>query len=249
MENADSWPASDLDMMKATIPEYIDDDRFHVYYMTVSGHMNYNFTGNRMARKHKEEVAELPYSEEGKAYIACNMELDRALEYLIEELDKAGKLENTVIALSADHYPYDMDMKNYEELVGMPLDGTLDLYRNSLILWNSEMETVEIEKTCSAEDLLPTLLNLFGFEYDSRLYAGKDMLSDSPSLVIFSNRSFITDTMEYDRKTKTITSLTDEPVDEAYYEEISQQVKGIYEYSAGILNHNFYKYVKQALVE
>lgn len=250
MENAKFWPASDLDMMKATIPEYINYDRFHVYYMTVSGHMNYNFEGNKMSSLNRDAVADLPYSDEGRAYIACNIELDKALEYLIDELDKAGKLENTVIALSADHYPYDMDMANLEELMGMPLDGTLDLYRNSLILWNSEMETVEIEKPCSAEDLLPTLMNLFGFDYDSRLYAGRDMLAEGPGLVIFSNRSFITDTIEYNRKAKTTTSRTDDPVvDEEYYNTMKKQVKGIYEYAAGILNYDFYRYVEQALPE
>lgn len=248
MENANFWPASDLDMMKATIPEYIQEDRFHVYYMTVSGHMNYNFKGNKMAGINREAVAGLPYSEEGRAYIACNVELDKALAYLIEELEKAGKLEKTVIALSADHYPYAMEMANLEELAGRPLDGTLDLYRNSLILWNSEMETVEITKPCSAEDLLPTLMNLFGFDYDSRLYAGSDMLSDAPGLVIFANRSFITDTVEYNKKAKTTVSRTgDDPVDEEYRDAVKKQVKGIYEFSAGILNNDFYKYVEQAL--
>ncbi|MBD5459418.1 MAG: LTA synthase family protein [Lachnospiraceae bacterium] len=247
MEHANYWPASDLDMMKATIPEYIYLDRFHVYYMTVSGHMNYNFSGNKMSSLNREAVADLPYSEEGRAYIACNVELDKALEYLIAELDKAGKLEKTVIVLSADHYPYDMDMGNLEELAGKPLDGTLDLYRNSLIFWNSEMETIKIDKVCGAMDLLPTIYNLFGFQYDSRLYAGRDMLSDSPSLVIFTNRSFITDTIEYNRKTKTTTSRTGEAVDEEYLAAMQQQVKGIYEYSARILNNDFYRYVEMAL--
>lgn len=247
MENANYWPASDLDMMKATIPEYINNDRFHVYYMTVSGHMNYNFTGNRMSSLNKEAVADLPYSEEGRAYIACNIELDKALQYLIEELEKAGKLENTVICLSADHYPYAMDMNNLEELAGKELEGKLEIYRNSLILWNSGMETVKIEKTCSALDIMPTLLNLFGFEYDSRLFAGRDMLSDSPSLVIFSDRSFITDEIMYNRKAKTTESRTEAPVDEEYFSAMKKQVKGIYEYSAGILNDDFYRYVAEAL--
>ncbi len=247
MDNANFWPSSDLDMMKATLPEYINDERFHAYYMTVSGHMNYNFTGNKMSGIHKEEVQNLPYSEEGKAYIACNIELDRALQYLIEELDKAGKLEKTVICLSADHYPYAMNIRNLEELAGRPLEGTLDVYRNSLILWNSEMETVEVEKTGCAADIFPTLLNLFDFDFDSRLFAGRDLLSDSPSLVIFSDRSFITDKIIYNRKAKTLESRTEEPVDETYYEQMKKQVKGIYEFSAGILQQGFYKYVEDAL--
>ena len=249
MEHANYWPASDLDMMKATIPEYIQNDRFHVYYLTVSGHMNYNFTGNKMSSLHKDAVASLPYSEEGRAYIACNMELDAALEYLIEQLDAAGKLENTVICLSADHYPYGMQIENLEELAGQPLDGTLDIYRNSLILWNSEMETVEVQKPASSLDLLPTLLNLFGFDYDSRLYAGKDFLSDCPSLVVFSDRSFITDKVSYNKKKKEVTWKDGVEPDDEYLEAVKSQVKGLYNYSAGILNNNFYKYVEEALPE
>lgn len=249
MENAGYWPASDLDMMVATIPEYINEERFHVYYMTVSGHMNYNFSGNRMSSKHKDEVADLPYSEEGRAYIACNMELDAALEYLIEQLDAAGKLENTVICLSADHYPYAMEVANLEELAGRPLEGSLEIYRNNLILWNSEMETVTVEKTASSLDILPTLLNLFGFEYDSRLYVGRDILSDSAPLAIFSDRSFITDRVSYYKKGKEITWLDGTEGDEEYYEAIKKQVKGLYNYSAGILNNDFYRYVEEALPE
>ncbi len=248
MEHANYWPASDLDMMKATIPEYINEDRFHVYYMTVSGHMNYNFSGNKMSAIHKDEVADLPYSEEGRAYIACNIELDLALQYLIEQLQEAGKLEKTVICLSADHYPYAMEVNNLDELAGRKVSGSLDTYRNSLILWNSEMETVTVEKTASAIDIIPTLLNLFGFEYDSRLYAGRDILSDAPPLVVFSDRSFITDRVSYYKKGKQ-TIWKDEVEDEAYFDAIKSQVKGIYQYTAGILNSNFYKYVEEALPE
>lgn len=249
MEHANYWPASDLNMMEATIPIYIDEERFHVYYMTVSGHMNYNFAGNKMSSLHKEEVADLPYSEEGRAYIACNIELDRALEYLIEELDKAGKLETTVICLSADHYPYDMNIANLEELAGRPLDGTLDLYRNNLILWNSEMETVEITKPACSVDILPTLLNLFGFEYDSRMYAGRDILSDSPGLVIFSDRSFITDIVSYNKKSAEILWRDGYEENEEYYEAVASQVKSLYNYSVNILNNDFYSYVLENLPE
>lgn len=249
MEDADDWPSSDLNMMKATIPEYINEDRFHVYYMTVSGHMNYNFTGNQMSRKNKATVADLPYSEEGKAYIACNIELDKALEYLITELEKAGKLEKTVICLSADHYPYAMNMQSLEELAGKPLEGTLDIYRNNLILWNSEMETIEITKACSALDLMPTLLNLFGFPYDSRLFVGKDMLSDSPSMVVFADRSFITDKISYYKKDKTVIQLTEEITDEEYLESMRSVVKSMNNFSSRVINNNYYQYVNRCLPE
>lgn len=249
MEDAAAWPSSDLNMMKATIPEYINEERFHVYYMTVSGHMNYNFIGNQMSKKNKDAVAELPFSEEGRAYIACNIELDKALEYLIAELEKAGKLEKTVICLSSDHYPYGMDIKNLEELAGRPLEGTLEIYRNSLILWNSEMETIEIQKACSAMDLMPTLLNLFGFPYDSRLFVGRDILSESPAMVVFADRSFITDKISYYKKDRVVTPLTEEITDEVYLENMRTVVRNMNNYSSRVINNNYFNYILQCLPE
>ncbi len=247
MEHPNYWPASDLEMMKATLPEYINEERFHVYYLTVSGHMNYNFLGNKMSSLHKDEVSGLPYSEEGRAYIACNMELDKALEYLVAELETAGKLDKTVICLSADHYPYAMDQNSYEEIIGQDLDNTLDLYRNSLILWNSAMETVVVDKPSCSMDLMPTLLNLFGFDYDSRLFSGRDIFSEQEGLVIFSNRSFVTDQVSYNRKTGEVLSKNGEPVNDEYVENIKNYVKLLYKHSAGIINNNYYSYFQQAV--
>ena len=256
MEDPDRWPASDYNMMVATVPEYVNDERFHVYYMTVSGHMLYNFRGNAMSSKNKDAVADLELSEGPKAYIACNIELDKAMENLIEQLEAAGQLDRTVICLSADHYPYGLSDAEYEELAGKDLSQGKDMYRNTLILWNAAMEEpVYIDKTCGPMDLLPTLLNLFGFEYDSRMYAGRDILSDREGMVIFMNRDFVTDSVVFIEKGDVTTWLKDEdgndivPDDkkEAYLEEARQEVKRRYNFSAYIIEENYYADVLQAM--
>ena len=252
MDNPGRWPASDLEMFQYTIPEYIKADRFHVYYMTVSGHMNYSFSGNSMSKKNKEAVSHLPMSENGQAYLACHIELDKALEHLLAELEKEGKLENTVIALSADHYPYGMTEEQYEELAGRDLSSDREIFRNTLILWNGGMEeSVIVTKPCCSVDVLPTLLNLFGFEYDSRMYAGRDILSDAEGLVIFNDRSFVTDTVVYDRKAKTTTWCKDLPEEEKdrYLDTMKQEVKNRYNFSAYMLRQDYYDVLKQCEVE
>lgn len=258
MEGADQWPASDYEMMVSTLPEYLQDERFHAYYMTVSGHMNYNFLGNSMARKNQDAVSGLEMSENAQAYIACNIELDKALEYLLEQLREAGKLENTVIALSADHYPYAMSEEQYEELAGRDLDYGKDLFRNNLILWNVayEEEPVLVHKACGSMDLLPTLLNLFGFDYDSRMFAGRDIFSEEEGMVIFNDRSFVTDGLIYDRSKKETIWLTDpegkelvpEEEREAYLEEKQQEVKDRYQFSAYVLQENYYQDIEDARI-
>lgn len=248
MENPGAWPASDYDMMVGTIPEYINADRFHVYYMTVSGHVNYSFTGNRMARKNKDAVMGLDMTENAQAYIACHIEVDKALQYLLEQLELAGKLENTVICLSADHYPYGMTQEQYNELAGKDLSGDLDIYRNSLILWNAGMEEpVVVDKACCSVDVLPTLLNLFGFDFDSRMYAGRDIFSDEEGLVICNDKSFVSDTVAYNRKLKTTTWLKDLSPEEqeAYMAAKQLDVKNRYLFSAYILRNNYYDIISQ----
>lgn len=246
MENPNAWPASDYEMMQGTLPEYINDERFHVYYMTVSGHLDYTFMGNSMSSRNKAAVADLDMSENARAYLACQIELDKALAYLLEELEQAGKLDNTVICLSADHYPYQMSEGQYEELAGKDLSGDMDLYRNSLILWNAAMEEpVIVDKACCSVDILPTLLNLFGFRYDSRMYAGRDIFSDEEGLVIFNDRSFVSDTVVYSKERKTTTWRVDmtEEEQEAYLKAKQQDVKNRYQFSAFILRNNYYDIV------
>ena len=246
-------------MMVSTVPEYVNDQRFHVYYMTISGHMNYNFKGNSMSSKNREAVAELDMSENARAYIACNIELDKAMANLLEQLKEAGQLERTVIVLSADHYPYAMTQEEYEELAGKSLTEGKDMFRNNCIMWNAafEEEPVYVHKACGSMDLLPTLLNLFGFEYDSRMYAGRDIFSDTEGMVIFNDRSFVTDGVIYNRKTKEAIWLTDENGEyivpeenrESYLAAKQQDVKDRYQFSGYILQENYYKDIEEARIK
>ncbi len=238
------WPRSDYEMMQATVPEYIGEEPFHVYYMTVSGHMTYTFMDNSMATRNRNVVKDLPYSDNAKAYIACNYELEKALTYLVEELEKAGIADRTVIALSADHYPYGLDKLYIDELQGREVEEYFELYKNHFILWCAGMEeTVRVEKYCSSLDIAPTLANLFGLPYDSRLYVGKDILSEGEGLVIFDNKSFMTDRASYNTVTREVISLDGGTVSKEYIDDKILEVKQKFAASKGILVNDYYSYL------
>jgi phosphoglycerol transferase MdoB-like AlkP superfamily enzyme len=242
LEHPDVWPESDLEMIHSTVDEYVNEKQFHVYYLTVSGHMNYSFTGNMMSYKNKALVDDLPYSDDVKAYIACQMELDKALEQLIKKLEDAGVADRTVIALSADHYPYAWDKSIIDEAAGHTVEPNFEMYKNNFILWCEGMkEKVVIDKPCSSLDILPTLSNLFGLEYDSRLLMGQDILSDSPPLVILSNRSFITDKVKYNSQTGEVTKLTDEELPKDYVSNLNKIVRNKFKVSESILKNDYYR--------
>ena len=241
-----TWPESDLEMIEATLPDYINSVPFHAYYMTISGHANYTFTGNSMASRNKALVADLDYSTEAKAYLACQAELDKAIAKLMDELDKAGLLEKTVIVLSGDHYPYALAKETINELAGHEVEDNFELYKSTLILWSGSMEEpIVIDKPCSAIDIMPTLCNLFGIEYDSRLYIGKDILSDADPIVVFANRSFITDKVMYNTKTKETIMLTDGELPDKYISNMQKVVNNMFKISAAIVENNYYSYIEE----
>lgn len=199
------WPSSDLEMMEASVDDYINSgEPFHAYYMTFSGHYQYNWD-NAMSAKNRDAVKDLPYSEPVKAYIACNLELEYALEYLMQRLEEAGVADKTCIVLTNDHYPYGLTEDEYNELAGQTLDTTFEKYRNSFICYVPGLsENIVVDEYCSTADILPTLLNLFGVDYDSRLLAGTDVLSSGIHVAVLSDKSFLTKTFRYDAGTETV---------------------------------------------
>ena len=50
-------------------------------------------------------------------------------------------------------------------------------------------------------DVLPTILNLWGFPYDSRLYPGTDVFSDGVHAAVLIDRSFLTDKVWFNANT------------------------------------------------
>lgn len=240
--NCRIWPQSDLEMIQASTDDYINNDKFLAYYMTVSGHLEYTRNGNMMVTKNWDLVKNLKYSDRAKSYISCNIELDRALEELIKRLKSAGKLDDTVIAISGDHYPYGLDLNEINEISKYERDDNFEIHAMPFLVWNSTMkEPVKVQKIGSSLDVLPTLLNLFGIEFDSRLMMGRDILSDSDPLVIFSNRSFITDKGRYNSITKEFTPVDGVKVDDGYVDTISSIIYNKYKYSRLILENDYYR--------
>ena len=237
------WPQSDLEMINATYDYYKDSEHFMTYYMTISGHLQYNFYGNNMSYRNRDLVKDLDQSTAIKAYIAAQKELDKALEELLNKLEADGKLDDTVIILSADHYPYGLTTDQISEIMNIE-DSKFDVHKNNLVIWSSTMkEPIEINKYGESLDILPTVLNLFGIDFDSRLLMGRDLLSNSDGLVIFNDRSWITDKGKYNASTKVFTPFNNKQVDEDYIESINTKVYNKFVISKNILETNYYKYV------
>ena len=235
------WPRSDEEMIDVTTPEYMTgSDPFSIYYLTVSGHAPYSYGGNSMSARNWDAVKDLDCSDEAKAYLASQIELDKAMKLLLERLEEAGKLDDTLIVLAADHYPYGLATETVQEFLGDRYDSNFEIYHNTLIVYNPTLPHRVIDKPCYSVDILPTVLNLMGAEYDSRLLIGSDILSNSQGLVVFLNRSWITAYGRYNGATGVFTPAEGVTVPDNYVDSVNAIVGKKFNASSLMLDEDYY---------
>lgn len=246
------WPQSDLEMIQGTLPLYIDKQPFNMYYMTVSGHSNYKTSGNRIVKQNWDRVSHLECSDIIKGYFAAQLGLEDALTYLVEQLELAGIADDTVICLTTDHYPYGVKddvhpdyMYYLKELYGYPVENYFQRDHSRLILWCGALEKMDpiiVDEPTSVVDILPTLSNLFGTEFDSRLMPGRDVFSDAPVLVYNSHYDWKTEYGTYISKTGKFTPAVEGmEIPEDYIKAMKQIVRNKLRYCEGVLDTDYFR--------
>ncbi len=248
------WPQSDLEMFQGTLPTYIDNEKFNVYYMTVSGHSGYSRGGNMMTSKNWDRVAHLDYSDAVKGYLAANLELEDAMAYLVSELEAKGIADDTVICLTTDHFPYGLDtngtlgnMPYLSELYGYDVKTIFQRDHSALIMWCGSLEDEDpiiVDTPTFSLDILPTLSNLFGVEFDSRLMPGRDVFSDAEALVFNASYGWKTELGTYDSASGGFKPVSaDTVIPEGYVERIKTTVRNKMRFCTGVLDTDYYRYL------
>ena len=255
------WPQRDSYMAEITVGDYVNlSAPFNVYYMTISGHTPYSW--NWVAKQYKDILEPYSWSEKTKAYVATVIEFDRMMEVLLKSLEDAGKLDDTLIIAAPDHIPYS-DTDVLDELAGKSFGANetlakslseknldTEIYRSCAIIWSHSMtEPVVVDKVTCQVDLLPTVSNLLGLSYDSRMLAGKDAMCEDEGMVIFHSKSWRTDSGFYNALTQTFTPAPGVTMTE---DEQAEYVSYMKKYAANKLNmtakiieNDFYNVMKK----
>lgn len=241
LEVEKTWPESDVQVVEQSYQDFVSKEPFTTYYMSISGHREFNFTGNYIAYQNEHLVEDEPYSTNVRAYLACQLEFEKSMELLVKKLEEAGTLDNTVFVITPDHYPNGLTNEEYSELLGHDVETNFEIFKTKCIIYKPGMTPEVIDTPCSHLDLLPTITNLFGLEFDSRLYMGRDIFSDAEPLVLFRNRSWITDKASYNASTETYADLTSEAMDESYYDRIDNEVSNRFTVSTRILEYDYWR--------
>lgn len=247
LDMAAGSPSSDLEMMEKTVADYLSDTPFHAYYMTYSGHSDYDFEKNEMSAKNRALVEELDYSEQVRAYLACQLELEQAMTYLLDQLEQAGLADSTVVVLTGDHMPYGLSEESYAELAGEEnAQNPFWQYKNSFLCWTGGLDApIVVEDYCCTMDILPTILNLMGFRYDSRLLTGRDVLADTTHMALLKDGSFLTEDVIYDAAAGTYTWAGEE--DPELARQLQTWAANQFSVSSAILAADYYEFAFRSL--
>lgn len=254
-EITDWWP-DDERMFDLTLETYIDKQPFSIYYMTISGHCVYT-SDDEKTLENEEYVRSIvgdKYKDTTVYYLCYQMELEQALTSLIEQLETAGIADDTVICLTSDHYPYGLentatfgnDQDYVADLYGYAYSNEWEQDHNAWIIWSGSLENeykdlvCEISEPTYSLDILPTLSNLFGLEYDSRLLVGRDVFSDTEALALWNTYSWATEEGKYDSSTNTFYPNEGSSADEAYVERINALVANKISFSSKVVSTDYY---------
>lgn len=257
LENITDWWPDDERLFDLTMDTYIDNQPFSIYYMTLSGHCVYNeeseYTQDNL--EHVRSILGNKYKDTTTYYFCYQMELEYALQTMIKKLEAAGIANDTVICLTADHYPYGLEntatfgnSEDYvSDLYGYDYPDTdWDLDRNSWIIWSGCLENEYKDMVCEIStptyslDILPTLSNLFGLEYDSRLLVGRDVFSDAEPLALWNSYSWVTTEGKYDAYTDTFYPNEGSTVDADYIQRIHNIVSNKMSFSGKVIENDYY---------
>ena len=192
---------------------------------------------------------------------------DEAIGELVDELDKEGLLEDTILVIYGDHdakikrseYDY---YYNYNPETDSKLSSSDPNYKEytkydyelnrkvPFIIWTKDEKlrkkiNTEITTVTGMYDVLPTLGNMLGI-YDK--YAlGHDVFSTDEHYVVFPNGNWITDKMYYDNQNgKAIIFDEDSVIDKDYISKYTTQAEKEIAVSNDIIVHDLIKKTKES---
>lgn len=242
-----AWP-SDVTLMEEYLKKLDDiSGNFMSYITTVTTHQPYS-SQSEYGDKYLDKFENVSYSLELKRYLSKMTELDNAIGVLIDGLKERNLLDDTIIVLFGDHYPYAINLDILNEI----LDRDLTNYENEkvpLIMYDSSLkETITMDEYTSYINLVPTIANLFDLDYDPRYYMGEDLFSsDYQSIVVFYDYSWKNEYAYYNSSTGKITYFTDFTYTDEEIKEINSQIYAKMNMSSNAIKSNYFAYLFSAL--
>ncbi|MBR2802796.1 MAG: sulfatase-like hydrolase/transferase [Erysipelotrichaceae bacterium] len=232
---------SDKELVEKAVPYFIEEEPFFTYLISSSMHWPYD-EASTLGNRYLSEVQKVhpDYSLDLQRYLSKCMEFDKAMERLLEILEERGIAEKTVICLYGDHRPFKLQLGELAKQTKL-IERDGEFYDDLVPFFHycPGQEGKKIDTLCSTFDHVPTLANLFGLEYDPRLYIGNDIL-DGNCQVIFPNGDWISEEGVYMVYSDEFVPYPDQELSEAELASLQARSRNATAISRAIMNEDYF---------
>lgn len=241
--------ASDVEFIEAYLKllDKRDTEKpFMNFLTTVSSHQPYNDSCSFNYQYLELFPKDLP--SDVRSYMSKLKLVDNAIGKLIEGLEERELLDDTIIVIMADHYPYAISQANLSKAYGYDITKYNDAEKVPFIIYNPSLSSDNFEQFTEHVNTTPTIANLFNLDFDSRLYLGSDALDESyESVVVFDDGSWKNDVVYYDASTNKATYYTEKVYSDEEILAINEKISLKLEMSSLAIKSNYFSYLKNAL--
>ena len=245
-----NW-ASDEDFMNKALEiiKNTDDGKpFMTWLTTVSAHQPYS-ASSILGDKYLKDFSSQNYPTELKRYLSKAKVTDDGLGALLKGLEEQGILNDTVIVMYGDHYPYGLRKSTIKNILTYDLND-YEVERVPFVIYTPGMEAKTFTEYTSYINILPTLANLFDLNYDPRLYMGTDLLSpDYESRVVFADGSWKNEKAYYNASSGRIKNYTENAYSNEEIKSINEKVSYQMKMSSLAIKNNYFKYLENELAK
>ena len=247
----DEWASDEEFMMEVVkkLKAYKSSDKFMMWLTTVTSHQPYGSSlyGDKYLYLLENEKYN-NYDIKLKRYMSKLKVLDEGLGVLLNGLEKQNKLDNTVIILYGDHYPYGLSTNILKEALPYSIDEKYEVERVPFVIWSNDIEATTFNQWTSYINVTPTVANLFNLDYDSRYYVGDDLFSNTyQSMTIFADSSWKNEIGFYDASNNNMTYYGNKNYTIEDLIKINQQIEDKIKYSNLAIQHDYFNYLNSKL--
>lgn len=174
-----------------------NDTSFVDYIITYSGHLPFTNTkgvckllynlDNPKDEEEKDKSKDETFVEmtEEECTKRQAKETDYMFELLLKNLEEKNMLDNTVLVVFTDHYLYTLEDKTILDKYKQTSNNLIN--KTPFFIWSKETKKTTINNVTSQLNILPTVLNLFGIDYNPNYYIGSDALDPNYKGLVFYN--------------------------------------------------------------
>lgn len=240
------WP-SDVELVNKVLEKTENQEQFMVWMTTVSAHQPYT-QSSELGDKHVALFQDTNYNTSLKRYMSKLKEFDLAIGELLSGLEKQGKLDDTVIVLYSDHYPYGLTNSTLNSYFDYDVSKQNNVDKTPFIIYNPNIHAQKYDEYTSYMNIVPTIANLFDLDYDPRLYAGKDLLSSTyENRVVFADGSWKDEIAYYNATSGKITYYDkNKTYTTDQIKQINENIKNRISMSNLAIKVNYFNYLYEA---